>query len=392
MTAKPKVAIIHDWLVEYGGAEKVLQALLELYPDAPVHTLVYDPDGPCGPVTSGHRVETSFIQKLPRAKRRYRSYLPLFPLAIEQFDLRGYDIVISLSYSVAHGVLPQPDQLHINYICSPARYAWRLYHQYLQETGLTRGLKAWMVKATLHYLRLWDALAMNRVDHVVAISSWVAQNVWRVYRRPAEVLYPPVEVDVFTTQGDKDEYYLTASRLVPYKRLDLIVEAFARLPDKKLVVIGDGPEMRKLRELAGENVELLGYQPFEVLRDYLQRARAFVFAAEEDFGIAPVEAQACGTPVIAYGRGGVLETVLPGRTGLFFDQQTPEPLVAAIQAFEDQRGMLDLQAMRQNAERFSKPRFQLEFGRMVEREWEAFNTRESMRQAEGVIMRHGGGW
>jgi hypothetical protein len=298
--------LIHDWLVEFGGAEQILAALFEIWPQAPVYTMIFDPAGQCSDLVSGHTVTPSALQQLPGARRYHRRLLPLMPLAVEQFDLRSYNLLISISYAVAHGVLTQPDQLHINYICTPVRYAWHLYFQYLEEGQLRRGVKSWLARSILHYLRLWDVAAANRVDHFVAISHWVAQNVWRVYRRNAEVIYPPVDIEAFEPTAAKEDYYLVVSRLVPYKKVDLIVDVFSQIPDKRLVIIGDGPDMPKLREHAARNVEFLGYQPVDTVRETMQHARAFIIAAEEDFGITAVEAQASGTPVIALPKVGRL--------------------------------------------------------------------------------------
>ena len=375
MTKSPKIAFIHDWLVTYGGAELVLDAMLEIWPETDIFTLVYDQTGPCKDIVGNHRVKTSFIQKLPKAKIKHRIYLPLMPLAIEQFDLRGYDIIISCSHAVAHGIIPQANQLHINNICIPVRYAWHLYHQYLEESGLSTGIKGAFAKIILHYLRLWDFSASRRVDYFVAISNWVAQNVWRVYRRPADVIYPPVNiVDFQLSEKGKEDFYITSSRIVPYKKIDLIVDTFTKLGNKNLIVVGDGPDLEKIKSAAGSNVSFLGFLPKESLIDYLQRAKAFIFAAEEDFGIVPVEAQACGTPVIAFGKGGTLETVIDGQTGIFFNDQTTDSLIEAINRFEEMQDSFNPQVLRKNAERFSKERFQKEIQEFVENKWEEFSS------------------
>ncbi|ARA98323.1 glycosyltransferase family 4 protein [Geobacillus thermodenitrificans] len=361
-----KVAIIHDWLVTYAGAEKVLEQLLKIYPDADLFSLVdFMDEGQRGFILN-KQVTTSFIQKLPFARKKYRSYLPFMPLAIEQLDVSQYNIVISSSHAVAKGIITGPDQLHISYVHSPIRYAWDLQHQYLKEAGLERGIKGWMAKTILHYIRNWDYRTANGVDYFVANSKFIARRIWKVYRREADVIYPPVDVSAFSFHDKKEDFYLTASRMVPYKKIDLIVEAFSQMPDKKLVVIGDGPDFQKVKAKAGSNVELLGYQPFEVLRDYMQRAKAFVFAAEEDFGITPVEAQACGTPVIAYGKGGALETVrgyeqVEKPTGLFFEEQNVSSLVQSIELFEKISGDIHYRECRENALRFSPERFRKEF-------------------------------
>ncbi|MGP9077372.1 glycosyltransferase family 4 protein [Geobacillus thermodenitrificans subsp. calidus] len=361
-----RVAIVHDWLVTYAGAEKVLEQLLKIYPDADLFSLVDFIDKDQRDFILNKQVTTSFIQKLPFARKKYRSYLPFMPLAIEQLDVSKYDIVISSSHAVAKGVITGPDQLHISYVHSPIRYAWDLQHQYLKEAGLDRGMKGWIAKTILHYIRNWDYRTANGVDYFLANSKFIARRIWKVYRREADVIYPPVDVSAFTFHDKKEDFYLTASRMVPYKKIDLIVEAFSQMPDKKLVVIGDGPDFHKIKAKAAPNVELLGYQPFEVLRDYMQRAKAFVFAAEEDFGITPVEAQACGTPVIAYGKGGALETVrgygqAEKPTGLFFEEQTVKSLVHSIRSFENISDDIKYEDCRENALRFSPERFRKEF-------------------------------
>ncbi|MEA0135070.1 glycosyltransferase, partial [Escherichia coli] len=257
------------------------------------------------------RAKTTFIQKLPKAKSNYQRYLPFMPLAIEQLDVSKHEIILSSSHAVAKGVLTGPDQLHISYVHSPIRYAWDLQHQYLREVGLDKGIKSYIARMLLHKIRLWDCRTANGVDHFIANSQFIARRIKKVYGRDADVIYPPVDVNRFELNFNKEDYFFTASRLVPYKRIDLIVEAFSEMPNRKLVVIGDGPEMQKIKSKAKTNIEILGYQPDSVMQEYMRNAKAFVFAAEEDFGIIPVEAQACGTPVIAFGKGGALETIRP---------------------------------------------------------------------------------
>ncbi|MGF6596919.1 glycosyltransferase involved in cell wall biosynthesis [Paraburkholderia sp. GAS448] len=358
-----KVAIVHDWLVVSGGAEKVLQQIIECFPDADLFSLVDFLEDRS--LVRGKSVRTSFIQHLPFAKRRYRGYLPLMPLAIEQFDLADYDLVITSSYAVAKGVLVGPDQTHVSYVHSPIRYAWDLQHQYLREAHLTRGPRSWAARAVLHYLRNWDTRSANGVDQLICNSHFVERRIMKTYRREASVVPPPVDIHGFELRTDKEDFYLTASRMVPYKRIDLIVEAFAAMPERRLVVIGDGPQMADIRAKAAPNITILGYQPFEVLKDHMQRARAFIFAAEEDFGITLLEAQACGTPVIAYGRGGALETIIPpdepDPTGIHFGEQNVSSLNAAIATFERQDALFAPQACRANAERFSPAIFRRAF-------------------------------
>jgi len=358
-----RVAIVHDWLVAPGGAEKVLEQIIECFPDADLFSLVdfLEDRRPL----HGKPVTTSFIQRLPFARRRYDSYLPLMPLAVQQFDLADYDLIITSSHTVAKGVLVGPDQMHISYVHSPMRHAWDRQHKHLREAGLTRGPKSWLMRALLHYLRGWDSHSANGVDRLIANSQFVARRMVKTYRRDAAVIPPPVNVDEFELCTHKEEFYLTASRMVPYKRIDLIVETFSATPHRKLIVIGDGPEMAAIRAKAGPNVTILGYQPVGVLKNYLQRARAFVFAAEEDFGIVTLEAQACGTPVIAFGKGGSLETVVPvgdaHPTGIYFGSQTVASMLDAIDRFERQHEQITPAACRANAERFSAAVFRRAF-------------------------------
>ncbi len=383
-----KVALIHDWLYVYGGAERVLEQMLGCYPQADLFSLI-DFLPPDQRDFIHHKpVTTSFIQKLPKARSQHRNYLPLMPLAIEQLDVSRHELVLSSSYAVAHGILTGPDQLHLCMCYSPIRYAWDLQHQYLREAKLERGLKSVMARAILHYIRLWDSRTPNGVDAFMAISEFIARRIRKVYGRESRVIYPPVDVSAFALREPKDDFYLTVARMVPYKKIPLIIEAFAAMPDKRLVVIGDGPDFERCKAVATANVELLGYQSFDVLRDHMQRARAFVFAAEEDFGIAPVEAQACGTPVIAFGKGGVRETVVgldepvaPGKapqapTGLFFAEQTVAAIRDAVKRFEQVRDDLTPTACRNNALRFAPERFRAEFTGFVEGSWTRFQAGE----------------
>ena len=372
-----RIAIIHEWLVTYAGSERALEQILLIYPDADLFCVVDFLDNHERGFISGKKINTTFIQYLPKARSKYRSYLPLMPLAIEQFDLSSYDLVISSSHAVAKGVLTGPDQLHISYVYSPIRYAWDLQHQYLKEAGLNRGMKGWLAKWILHKIRLWDSRTANSVDSFIAISHFIARRITKVYRRESTVIYPPVDVHAFTQVDNKESFYLAASRLVPYKRIELIVEAFSRMPDRRLVVIGDGPGFDRVKSIAGPNIEILGYQKFEVLKDYMQRAQAFVFAAEEDFGIVPLEAQACGTPVIAYGKGALLETIndLSGTeepTGIFFQSQTVNSIRDAVERFEKNKDKFTPTACRKNAERFAPEVFRESFARFVNDKYEQF--------------------
>ncbi len=375
-----KTAIVHDWLVTYAGAERALEQILVLYPDADLYSLVDFIPQDQRTFILNKQVKTSFLQSFPFAKKKYRSYLPFMPLAIEQFDLSAYDLVISSSHAVAKGVLTHDRQLHICYCYTPMRYAWDLHQQYLHESGLDRGLKGMIARIILHYVRMWDVASANRVDHYIAISHYISRRIQKVYDKEATVIYPPVDIDTFVPSTKKEGYYLTASRMVPYKKVKLIVESFSRMPDKKLIVIGDGPDYAKIRSVAGKNIELLGYQPSSVLKDYMQKARAFVYAAEEDFGIVTVEAQACGTPVIAFGRGGSLETVNPigneehsAPTGVFFTEQTIESLQNAVSIFEKNGDAFDGKQIRENALLFNAERFKREFKEFVDRKMASRN-------------------
>lgn len=356
-------AIVHDWLLSaVGGGEKVLEAIHRLFPSK-IHTLVQSPGGLKNTYFEKLQIESSFIQKFPMAEKKYKNYLPFFPMAIEHFDLTSYDLVISSSHCAAKGVITTPDQVHVCYCHTPMRYAWDLTHQYLRESKLDRGLKGFFAKLILHYLRGWDVHSSSRVDHFVANSQYVAKRIEKFYSRKAEVIYPPVDLDFFQEETDKDDYYLTASRMVPYKRVDLIVEAFGQMPEKKLVVIGDGPEWKKVVSKGKRNIELIGYQTDEVLKKYMQKAKGFVFAAVEDFGIVPVEAMASGTPVIAFGKGGVKETVVNEETGLFYLEQTVQSIVDAVQTFEKME--FSPNKCRKRAELFSLECFNRRFSSFV---------------------------
>ena len=367
-----KVAIIHDWLVTYAGAERVLEQFIKLWPEADLFSLVDFLPANQRQFILDKPVQTSFIQKLPFARKKYRQYLPLMPLAIEQFDLGGYDLVLSSSHAVAKGVLTGPDQLHICYCHTPIRYAWDLQHQYLKQSGLSTGIKSILTRYLLHKIRMWDARTANGVDVFVANSHYIARRIHKVYRREATVIYPNVDTQFFKpAEPIKEDFYLTASRMVPYKKIDLIVQAFNTMPSKRLIVIGDGPDMAKIRAQAKANVTILGYQPQATLLDYMQRARAFVFAAEEDFGIVPVEAQACGTPVVAFGKGGASESVIHGETSWLFNEQSVPTLVQAIEDFE-QKFQSSTENIWQHAQQFSAERFRAQFANLVEQQYHLF--------------------
>jgi glycosyltransferase involved in cell wall biosynthesis len=379
MTAPRKIAVVHEWLASHAGSEKVVEQILLMYPQADLFAVVDFLTPEQRRFVGGRFAKTTFIQKLPFARTKFRAYLALMPIAIEQLDLSAYDLIVSSSHAVAKGVITGPDQLHVSYVHSPIRYAWDMQHQYLQESGITRGIKSALARAVLHYMRLWDVRTAHGVDRFVANSSFIARRIRKVYRREAAVVHPPVDVHSFALRGDKEDFYLAASRMVPYKKMLLLVQAFARLPDRRLIVIGDGAEFDSVRAAAGANVSVLGYQPNAVLIDHMQRARALVFAAEEDFGITPVEAQACGTPVIAFGRGGSLETVCAvddpaRRTGVYFAEQTVESIVAAVHAFEALPGGISPQVCRAHAEQFAPEKFRAALQACIDAEWAAFHA------------------
>lgn len=368
-----KVAIVQEWLVTVGGSDKVVKAILDVFPDADIYTLVAKKEVCDELGIPWEKVHTSFIQKMPLGTKKHRAYLPLFPFAIEQFDLRGYDVVISSSHCVAKGVLTKADQLHICYCHSPIRYCWDMYNEYLEESHLDKGFKSWLVRLMLHPIRQFDAIVGSRVDYYISNSDYVGQRIRKTYRRKATTIHPNIDISNFELCNDKQEYYLASSRLVAYKKIDTIIEAFNQMPDKKLVVIGGGPNLDAYRKLAKDNVTVMGYQPFDVLKDKMQHAKAFVFAADEDFGMIPIEAQSCGTPVIAYGHGGSLETVNGGKTGLFFNEQTSEAIVEAVNKFESMGSQPFAPAdCRQRAEGFSEERFKREIKEFVEEKYEEF--------------------
>lgn len=372
-----RVAIIQEWLVTVGGSDKVVKAIADIFPNADIYTLVAKKEVCEELGINWNKVHTSFIQKMPFGIKKYRSYLPLFPFAVEQFDLRGYDVIISSSHCVAKGVLTKADQLHICYCHSPIRYVWDMYNEYLEETNLTKGFKSWLVRYLLHRIRKWDMLSSFRVDYYISNSNYVAQRIKETYRREATTIHPNIDISHFELCEQKEDFYLASSRLVAYKKIDIIIEAFNRMPDKKLIVIGGGPNLKKYQELAKENVTVMGYQPFNTLKEKMQKAKAFIFAADEDFGMIPIEAEACGTPVIAYGHGGSLETVSKGKTGLFFHEQSPESIIKAVEDFESMGKVpFDYKTCRKWAEGFSEERFKKEIKDFVETKYKEFKNLE----------------
>ena len=377
-----RVAIVHDWLYTIGGAERVLEGMLRCFPDADLFCL-FDflpaPDRARIGYTKSH---TSFLQRLPFVRRHHRMFLPLMPLAIEQLDLRGYDVVISSSYAVAKGVLTGPDQLHVGYVHSPMRYAWDLQEDYLEESRMKRGIFGWMSRLLLHGIRVWDVRTANGVDFYVANSRYVARRIRKLYGAEATVIHPPVRVPQAVPDAPKDDFFLSASRLVSYKNVRAVVEAFAHLPEQQLVVVGDGPEFAAVREHAGPNVRMLGFVDDAELADLMQRARALVFAAREDFGIAPLEAQALGTPVIALGRGGARETVVSdghAPTGVFFDTPTPEAIAWAVRRFIESAHRYTPAQCHAHARRFNAARFDREFSEFVAASFATFQAERDWR-------------
>jgi glycosyltransferase involved in cell wall biosynthesis len=376
--SEARTTVVLDWLTVPAGAVRVAEAILEGRPGIPLHALFYDAKSFRDSRIGRHPVQTSFLQRVPGIRRFYRATLPLMCLAVEGLDMRPYDLVISLSHAIAKGVLTSADQLHISYVFTPVRYAWDLQHGYLDDTRWGAARLGSLAHPILHYLRLWDLASSRRPDVMIASSHYIARRIRKVYGRVAPVIHPPVDVERFVPRTDRDEYYVTVSRLVSYKKVELIAEAFTRL-GRPLVIIGDGPERRRIARHAGPNVKMLGWQPDAVVTAHLERCKAFVFAADEDFGIVPVEAMAAGAPVIAYGKGGVLETVVPGETGVFFERQAVDSLMAAVVEFEALARRFHPEMMRQAALPFARKEFQRRFETLVAREWRKFQHRRRPR-------------
>lgn len=385
---EPRIAIVHDWLDTWRGGEMVLAELLALFPQSTLFSIVDFLSDELRARIGGRKARTSFIQKLPGARRHFRRYLPLMPAAIAKLPLESFDAIISSSHAVAKGAPTGPRQLHVCLCYTPMRYAWDLREQYLATTGLATGPRGWVVRRLLDRLRDWDIRSAGGVDRFVAISQYIAGRIGRCYGRDATVIYPPVDVEYFTpAEGTpapaERTYYLAASQMVPYKRMDLIVEAFRQLPERRLVVVGTGPEEARTRRAAGSNAQFLGEVPRPQLRELMRGARAFVFAAEEDFGLLPVEAQACGTPVIAYGRGGLVESIVGEEnsqpTGMFFLDQSSDAIASAVRRFEREVVRFDAHTCRRNANRFSAHRFRRDFRELFDAAWSAHT--KGMRQA-----------
>lgn len=389
-TQDPKIHLAHEWLTEWGGSEDVTRLMLDCFPGSSLSATINFLSAKNRARLNVLNIQTTFLQQAPFIEKHFWNYLPLTPLAVESLDLRNADLIISSSHAFAKGVLTTAQQLHISYVHSPMRYAWDLHHQYLADYKLDRGIKGMLARYMFHRLRMWDRQTANNVDLFLANSRHVQQRIWRTYRRPSRVLYPPVRTAMFTLQPLKEDFYVTVSRLVSYKRIDLIVDAFAAMPQRKLVVIGDGPEAAELKRRCPANVSLLGWQSDEVVQKHLGAARAFIFAAHEDFGISPLEAQACGTPVIAYGVGGATETVLDLRknsrpTGLLFPKQTAGCVVDAVEAFEQAGSVFDPQACREWAETFSEENFRRSFTALVNEAWDCWQVDPA--SVEATILR-----
>lgn len=358
-----KLALVHEWLNVYGGSERLLAEILKMQPEAQVHALIHNKLNLLGTSLEGLRVKTSFMQHIPRVEHLYRGLLPLMPFAIESMNVRGFDVVLSISHAVAHGIKTHKDQVHISYVCTPMRYAWHLQDDYLHLHRLDKPVISAAARLTLSLLRRWDRESAPRADHLLAISKWTAQKIKQAWGRDARVIYPPVDVERFSPAKEREDFYIHVSRLVPYKMTAEIIKAFNEL-NLPLVVIGDGPEMPRLQKLAKGNIKLLGFQPDEVVADLLSRAKAFVYMATEDFGIAMVEAQAAGCPVIAYGKGGAVEIVRDGETGLLFLIQSSQGLSEAV--LRSRSMQLSSKAAQENAARFSRERFRREIGAYLE--------------------------
>jgi glycosyltransferase involved in cell wall biosynthesis len=358
-----RIALVHYWLVGLRGGEKVLEAICEIYPDADIYTHVYDADA-VGPVIGAHKITTTFISKLPFARRFYRSYLPLMPFALESLDLSQYDLVISSESGPAKGVLTRPDAIHVCYCHSPMRYLWDQYQLYRSSAGL---LARAMMPLLSPFLRIWDVASANRVDHFVANSRFVAKRIQKTYRREAEVIFPPVRLEEYDIEEHPTlDYYFFISQLEAYKRADIVIEAANRL-GRRLIVVGGGSEDERLRKLAGPSVTFLGRQTTQEIAKLYKNCRALLFAGTEDFGIIFLEAMASGRPVIAYAAGGALDAVIDGKTGLFFKEQTVEALSQAILEFEDSPGIFDSHVIRAHAETFGTEAFKSHFKAAIDR-------------------------
>ena len=380
-----KVALVHDWLTGMRGGEKVLEVFCELFPDAHLYTLLHNKGSLCHTIERMD-IRTSFIQKLPFIRGKYRNLLPIFPAAIERFDLRGYDLVLSSSHCVAKGVITGSNTLHVCYCFTPMRYIWDMYDQYFageRSDTITR----FSISFVLNYLRKWDIASSKRVNKFVAISKYIADRIKRNYGRESDIIFPPVDCSYFKPVSANGDFYLMVSPLSPNKRVDIGINAFNKL-GLPLKVIGSGQEEKKLRKMANKNVELMGWQSDETVRNHYTACKALIFPGVDDFGIVPLEAQACGKPIIAYGKGGALETIVPlntdkldvkgengqsrNATGLFFYEQTPESLAQAVKKFEDVKGSFNCRVIRKNAESFDRAIFKDNIRNYIEQKYSEF--------------------
>lgn len=353
-----KTAIVHDWFTTYAGSERCVESFTNIWKDADIFSLVdFLNEKDRQIILKGKKAKTTFVQNLPFAGKYHRHYFPIFSIAIEQLDLSGYDLIISSSHAFAKGCLTNPNQLHICYCHTPIRYAWDLTNQYFDNRLISR-MQKFVLRPVLHNIRIWDVVSANRIDHFVANSNFISKRIKKIYRRDSEVIYPPVDTAKFVLETKKENFYLTASRFVPYKKIDLIAEAFSRMPDKKLIIIGEGSDEQKIKAKCSRNVEMLGYKEADELAEYMRRARAFVFAAEEDFGISVIEALSCGTPVIALNKGGTAETIVNGKYGIHFSEQMADDIVAAVERFEKNEKSFDPQTLSEYAKQFDRRIFE----------------------------------
>ncbi len=366
-----KIALVHDWLIVDAGAEKCLKEFNIIYNNANIYSIVdFLSDIDRKKIINSKITHNSFIQKLPFAKKQFRNYLPLFPKAIESFDLKGYDLVISSSWAVAKGIKTSNKQIHICYCHTPIRYAWDLYDEYTSDL---KQPKKFFVQQSLKYIRKWDIKTLNRVDYFIANSKFVQERIKRIYNKNSQVIYPPVDINKFNLYLQKENFYLTVSRLVAYKKTKLIVEAFNKMPNRKLIVIGHGEEFNEIKKIAKSNIKVLGYQTDRVLISYMQRARAFMYCAIEDFGIVPIEAMACGTPIIALNKGGTAETVIDRVNGIHFENQNIKDIIGALNRFEKIK--FDYNKISNYAKRFSIDRFHNEIKKFVRYRYEKSKTK-----------------
>ncbi len=358
-----KLAFVHDFLLRMGGAEKVLQVLMEMYPDAPVYTLLYD-EKKMGHLFPKERVRTSSLQKFPRIPGVHKFLFRSMPRAIEEFDFSGYDVVLSSSGAYAHGIVTNLDTRHICYYHSPMRYAWDYTHRYLKDQDIG-AIGEWIASGMIHKVRMWDYLAAQRVDVPIANSKTVQGRIRKYYRQESTVVHPPVDVDRFEVHGKNEGYFLIVSQLARYKRIDLAVELFNKL-GKRLVIIGQGSDRARLERLAANNIDFLGYKSDEVVKEYLENCRAFIFPGEEDFGIAPVEAMACGKPVLAYRKGGLTETMVEGVTGEFYNEPTVESMEAGLTQLLIHEKEFDPQTIAKHAQAYSTKAFKKAMKSLIE--------------------------